>query len=234
VSLKPFRGIPVLPSARLDNHPIQIQPYDVLGQDSESQDHKYFVSHVGLATEAIIIDRIGQTCEVVHMRPPLELKGQMQPQVHGTANLSADEIEQIESFHRERKYQYEAEQKRDSAQFYIHPAILPVRSPKGRIKYYRYSCAGFVFASYQAAGIELLGSSNLPDVDLSILVSAYPDQSGRLQNRNKRERLGLEGDGPWPVLLCGYLFHSLNRDTDEIRDFPYEPSPGDEIFPRLP
>jgi hypothetical protein len=38
-----------------------------------------------------------------------------------------------------------------------------------------------------------------------------------------RESFGLEGDGGWPVLLCGYLFHALDREADVIRREPYTP-----------
>jgi hypothetical protein len=44
------------------------------------------------------------------------------------------------------------------------------------------------------------------------------------------DTLGLKGAGPWPVLLCGYLFHSLARTADEIREQPYSPTIDDRFF----
>ena len=41
----------------------------------------------------------------------------------------------------------------------------------------------------------------------------------------------IPGDGPWPVVLAGYVLNSLNRDEDEIRSAPYNATAGDEFFP---
>jgi hypothetical protein len=94
----------------------------------------------------------------------------------------------------------------------------------------RFSCAGFVAEAYERARIRLVREDRLPKVDLDLIKAAYPDFASWLDRSEFRESLGLEGDGDWPVLLCGYLFHAVNREADIIRREPYTPKPGDEVF----
>jgi len=71
----------------------------------------------------------------------------------------------------------------------------------------------------------------LPMIDMAVIKRAYPVQVGLMDKGSiEPEALGLEGEGPWPVMLCGYLFHALNRDADVIRRETYIPKPTDKCF----
>ena len=73
----------------------------------------------------------------------------------------------------------------------------------------RFSCAGLIAYCYEKVQILLIELHNLPSVSREMLDSIWP----HLRNLDDEERatIGLPGDGPWPVLLPGYLFHSLAR-----------------------
>lgn len=94
--------------------------------------------------------------------------------------------------------------------------------------------------AYADAGIDLIDTDcDWPLVDIGTLFSAY-EELGRIE-RNPgllerfpflgREELGIAGDGPWPVLLPGYIFHSMARTSTEIRSTPYRPVKADRNFP---
>jgi len=179
-----------MPSARLDNNSVDVLLYDVVGKDSETQ--QYFIYHVGLAGAEINLTGSGQFCKVFHMGPPLEHFEQMELDVHGTAKLTYDEIKQIENFYNERYGEYETSRRHYADQYHFHPAVLPLTSSDGTIKYFRFSCAGFVLASYREAGINLVSDSDLPFVDLSRVQSFY----SFLSEPVNRDRFGPKGDGP--------------------------------------
>ena len=217
-----------MPSTRLDKNSLPIRTYDVVGESKKSQ--KYFVYHVGLSREEISIIGEGFSCGVVHMRPPFKTQDQILPDVHGTARLSVDEIQMVKIFINERDSEYKAACLRDeNDQYHFHPAILPLASSDGTIIYYRYSCAGFVLAGYRDADIDFLDDSDLPLIGLAKVQEFY----SFLADPDKRERFGPRGEGPWPILLCGYLFHALDRDSEEIRALAFRPKAGDEFFPRV-
>jgi len=97
-------------------------------------------------------------------------------------------------------------------------------------RYRRFSCAGFVLDAHRQVEINLLlvdeeALQALPEVDEQMLVLAYPDA-----NRRRLHRLGVPGNGPWRIILAGYVFHALDRTSQQIRDRPYQAKPGDERF----
>lgn len=99
----------------------------------------------------------------------------------------------------------------------------------GRSESTKFSCAGFVAECYRRIGIPLVEESQLPNVDLDVLRQGY---GSPINNEERRKGLGLDGPGPWPVLMPGYLFHSLARDSEKVRSTPYEPQGVDEVsFP---
>jgi len=127
-------------------------------------------------------------------------------------------------------------------QYVVIPHVTWVRSPEnGRRIRRRFSCAGFVIESYRRAGIILIDTeAELPEVDEELLLIAYPDLA-RLEGAKDRvkagygfkdrEDLGLEGKGPWRVLLAGYVFHSLKRaSVAHPRPSPYVPQSSSEGF----
>jgi hypothetical protein len=222
-----------MPAWRLDDNPVSIRKYDVAGSDSDGTPE--FVRHVGLCGE----ERPGLRCHdelpLVHMRPPLERGERGCPvQTVATAGLTSDEVLQVNVFVDEVSSEYEAAQIRDPRQQYaIIPHERPFPSPDGTVTCRQFSCAGFVIAAYADAGIEFIITEleRLPPVPLDTLVRAYPDMADLLRNARFRSRYALNGDGPWPVLLAGYVLNALNRPEPKIRTIPYPPALGDEYFP---
>ncbi len=87
--------------------------------------------------------------------------------------------------------------------------------------------------AYGFAGVRLIETNldSLPRVDLETLKTQFPHVATHLSQPNFRERLGIAGDGPWPVVLAGYVLGALNRSETEIRASRYQPMGGDEYFP---
>jgi len=221
-----------MPAQRLKNQPVTVRKYDVAAQDSAST--RCFVGHVGLAPEQRSHLRWNDEIGSVHMKPPLQ-RSQSGFAVHavGTAGLTSDEIRQIDVFVDELEDEYEADKRRHLRQYVIHPHTEPVLATDGTIICRRFSCAGFVIEAYRDAGIMLLSTTvdDLPSVSLDTLKRAYHDFRERLDRPDERKRYGLSGDGPWPVLLAGYVLNAFDRSENEIRATPYKPRSGDEFFP---
>ena len=118
-------------------------------------------------------------------------------------------------------------------QYVIAPPVDPVRAPDGTIIYHRFSCAGFVIESYREIEIDFLrtDADSLPAVPLETLMRQYPDLVNLLQNPKVREAYGIPGEGPWPVVLSGYVINALDRTAEEIRRVPHTAQAGDEFFP---
>jgi hypothetical protein len=93
-----------------------------------------------------------------------------------------------------------------------------------------FNCAGFVFEAYKKARIELLNLESLPMVDMAVIASAYPQARLIEHGAISADDLGLGGSGPWPVLLCGYLIHALNRDVLVIRRSAFTPIAAHRYF----
>lgn len=223
-----------MPAERLQDAPITIRKFDVAGQDSK--DVAAFVRHVGLAMR----HQDGLTREsdvrLVHMGPPLtqDDEGGASP-VHtvATAELTADELLQIQVFVDELISEYKAEEARPNRQYIICPHAT---EPDEEFPFRRFSCAGFAVEAYRDADIELLnlGETSLPLVSLEMLKQAYPDLAGALDKERLRTAYGLSGDGPWHVPLAGYVINAMARDPKTIREVPYTANAGDEYFPARP
>jgi hypothetical protein len=221
---------------RLTAQPTPVTQYDVVGRDSEHQ--ATFVSHLGLALDAQATITVGAELNVAEMRPPLTEAGDTWPiAIVGTVPLTNDERNQIRVFLDERAGEYGSKNRNSNApvaaprQYTIHPHV---RRPTADCSYHRYSCVGLVIEAYREAGVDLLltDDQHLPRVTLALLRWAYADLGRRLDDPRTRARYGLAGDGPWPVVLPGYVLHALARDETEIRKAPYPPQAGDELFPR--
>ena len=108
----------------------------------------------------------------------------------------------------------------------VDPPFLERRdTTTNRIINIRYSCAGFVICCYEeGAAITLLDidRAHLPPVPQELVREIYGDVLDRLlADPRHREEIGLPGDGPWPIVLAGYVFHALNRAPNEVRTTPY-------------
>lgn len=224
-----------MPAWRLGNQPASFHRFDVAGQDAATEAE--FVRHVGLLSAAYN----GITCDAAvsldHMGPPLRTSDNAKPiQTIGAVPLTADQQEQVRVFVNERDLEYKAEQSLSRwRQYVVHPHVV---RPNESFSRFRFSCSGFVMEAYREAGIGLIEgqSANVPRIDAQKVIHAYPELEDAIRNVGVRKRFGLQGDGPWPVVLAGYVLSALNRTRDEILAGPHTPLPGDEYFPphRLP
>jgi hypothetical protein len=226
-----------VPSYRVAGSTLSLSIFDVVGQDS---DESGFIDHTGLAEFAG--SQNAAKIPVLDMGPPLHGQGgsgHVRANVVGSATLTADEVQKIKTFVNRNAnehlvfLQFSMSQliKAAPQMYCVHPHASPLYEDDGRYARMRFSCAGFVLEAYRKARIKLMDSNDLPMVDIGVIRSAYPEQIRLVEGRRiSSEALGLEGSGPWPVLLCGYLFHALNRDADVIRHEPYAPSIADRYF----
>ena len=217
-----------MPPIDLEQGPQTLSPYDVVGQRAEGQ--TYFVTHVGFHAGGNQSVQAGGDVSAVHMRPPLKLGEPIKVHVAGHEPFTNDEITEIFSWIEEIADEYHKEGLGRREQYIIHPPWEDnCDSNTGVRRYRRYSCAGFVLDGHLQVDIELLqiDADALPNVNRSTIISAYPyaEQHPMLLSEN-----GLEGDGPWKVVLAGYVMHALNRPTVQIRQGPYRAKEGDEQF----
>jgi hypothetical protein len=219
----------------------RIPRFSVVGQYVNSPRSR-FVQHVALLRFDEELDYGRPEIRVWHMGPPLVAgaissasSGEATCTSHltGLVELNAREIEGIETWladvDKEDRPLGRAALLR---QYTVHPPVFWVTAENGVRLYRRFSCAGFVLDGYRSIGINLIddsGAHSLPSVDLQTIADAY---GGNVRNEHLRERLGIPGNGPWRILLTGYLMHSLNRSDDEIRMFPHVPtSEAEKEFP---
>lgn len=237
-----------MPAQQLANNvAINIALYDVLGFDS--QERATFVGHVALASSMVSSSQgTPAGVRLVHMTPPLLVGSPVRDpaKCHGHVGLDEPKRRVIEAFVRRLESEYAAEAVRRrlagtwdqaakdqfrSDQYTIRPHV---RWPDGDRPYHQLSCAGFVQEAYEEAGIPLVDTddANLPTCSLDTLKTAYAVVAAHLEDTEFRVQKGLNGDGPWPILLPGYIMNSLDRDRDEILSSPFHATPGDECFPR--
>ena len=221
-----------MPTQRVGSIPIAIHRFDVIGLDASSEPG--FVEHVALAAEEREDHVASEALPVDHMRPPLERPGECHADCVGSAGLTVDEQLQIGLFSDEVESEYGAAQVKDPRrQYVICPHVDLFRSEDQTVIYRRFSCVGFVLEAYREARIDVLWTdfAPLPLVGLDALKVQYPRFARRLDNPKVRNEFGLGGDGPWPVILAGYVLNALARPEKEIRTTPYLARAGDEFFP---
>jgi len=221
-----------MPAQRLTNRPVRLDRFDAVAEDSQSVVN--FVCHVGLALEAHEAICRGEQVAVVHMKPPYQKPGWMAADSVGSAALTVDEANQIELYLDQIESEYDAAARRPDwrQQYVVHPHVKPWCSKDGTPLWLRFSCAGLVIESYREAGIDLVSEERLPSVYPKALDEAYPELAPvREVSSRRREYLGIPGEGPWPVVLAGYVLHALKRTSEEIRHAPYVPSHDDATFP---
>lgn len=224
-----------MPTHRVTQEPVCLRVYDAIGQDSERIPE--FIRHVGLSTEQREQLRCREAISMVHMAPPLQIETAPDcAHVVGSVPLTSDEIQQMSVFIDELRSEFEANDAREIHQYVIRPHVLPKRDSDGTTIYMRFNCAGFVIEAYRAAGIDLLHTfdDDIPMCSLQDLLLAYPDVSDHLQNAafRQREQINLPGEGPWPVVLPGYVLNALAREEEVLRtEGPYHAVPGDEYYP---
>lgn len=194
--------------------------YDVIGQRVGA--HNCFISHCGLYSGDDIATSFGKSYEAVHMRPPLSAD-RIRVDVGGTVPLSVDERKELSAWFEEIKDEYARESITNHRQYFILPAWCDsVDAETGIRRYRRYSCSGLVVYAYAEIGISLVDCASLPPVDRDTIKAAFPFDMRLFP------KFGLEGGGPWKILLPGYVFRALARDSETIRGEPYRPVEGDE------
>ncbi len=221
-------------SFRLGRKPQSIRVFDTLGQDALNVDS--FVCHIGLSIGNIECQEKQEVlAKMVEMCPPLivpHANEKPDPEldrvdVVGSIELTAAETKQIGVFIEETSKELESVPNKQ--QYTVQPHF---RDRTGPDSARRYSCAGYVQKAYEYADIDLVNMAAIPDVELRTILPAYPDSREQLEHPRARAFVGLKGDGPWPVLLPGYIFHAMNRPPLDCRTTPYKPQVGDEYFPR--
>jgi hypothetical protein len=218
-----------VPSHRTNSPYVEVAAYDVIG---EVGDRPGFIRHAGLASSIATHDR--ESVAVADMAPPLRTPGYMKADAIGTAALTDDEARKIKDFLDRHEGEHQSVQNLNPRKFpqvyCITPHSAPLYEADGRYSRTRFSCAGFVFEAYRRAGIRLLDEDRLPALGLDQIKQVYPDVSAILDRQSFRESMGLMGSGPWPIMLCGYLFHSLGREAAAVRADGYVAVAGDDVF----
>ncbi len=224
-----------MPAQRVGSSPIAIRQFDVVGQDASNE--LSFVGHVALAAQELESYASSAVLPVLHMRPPLESLGECRANCVGSAGLTVDQQLQIKLFSEELESEFKAAQVgRFPGQYVICPHVKEVRRDDQTVVYRRFSCVGFVLEAYREAQIDVLVTDleSLPPVGLDSLKTQYLAFASILDRPEAREELGIGGDGPWPVILAGYVLNGLARPEPDIRTTPYLARPGDEFFPARP
>jgi len=222
-----------MPAHRIQDQPSAIKFADIAAQDAACGEN--FIGHVGISIEnRDDLTKSSRVLRLAHMGPPLQRDTDEVAQeidVVGSTELTADEQSRIALFIDELEFEYESEKARPKRQYMIKPHF--VADDEDKFPFPRFSCGGFVIEAYRDIDIDLLktDSASLPVVNIETLIKAYPDHERRLRHKKLRALYGLEEDGPWPVVLSGYVCHALNRSSVECRSAPYTAQAGDEYFP---
>lgn len=226
-----------MPSYRVNRSTTSLSRFDVVGQDGKQAG---FVVHAGLAESAGLQN--AANIPVLDMGPPLHghgAAGHVRSDVVGSAALTDDEVQKIKTFVDRHTNEHLLFSKFGTGQliqaapqmYCVLPHASPLYENDERYARTRFSCAGFVLEAYKKARIKLVDLNGLPMVDMAIIAAAYPQQIQLIERgRISAEALGLGGNGPWPVLLCGYLFHALDREAEVIRQETYSPDIMDRYF----
>jgi len=213
-----------VPAYRVTTTTIALTDSEVVGEDGISP----FIRHLGLAATNGVARR--EEAFVHEMGPPLNLPGVMRADVHATAALNDDERRKVKSFVERHAGEHKARSLGKRHSYCILPHSRPYPS-EDEYAYTQFSCAGFVIDAYAFARIDLLDLGSTPPISLADVCQAYPDQTAALQIEKIRNENGLVGPGPWPIALCGYVIHAMNRPPADIRKSQYKPKPSDASFP---
>jgi hypothetical protein len=101
---------------------------------------------------------------------------------------------------------------------------------EGRIQHRWFSCAGFVASVYEEGALVKLVAeeARFPESNFERIAGIWGREVQADRFRRLMKNHGLNGPGPWQVLLPGYLLHALNQRREHL---PYTPDPGDWQFP---
>jgi hypothetical protein len=225
-----------MPARRLGAESQPVQRFDVLGLDAANSPE--FIGHVGLTADERVHAKAGSVIAMVHMGPPFATEfPHGAATCVGTSTLTTDEMLQIKLFIDNLEDEYESANVRNAfAQYCIAPHVRRYPRDGDTVICLQFNCAGFVLEAYRFANLDLLETNPraLPPVSLDVLSMQYPEFVQWLENPRLRERLGIPGDGPWPVVLAGYVVNSMSRSESQIRSAPHRAKVGDGFFPPRP
>jgi hypothetical protein len=233
--------------------------YSVVGMYSEEAGSR-FVCHLALLREDGRLT-YGATSQVWDMAPPLVAGEQSrhkagrdaacEAHLVGWVDLTAEEQEGVTDWLAEVDKQDRPLGQREKWKQYtlsLDPRDEWHRDERGVPIFRRFSCVTFVMSAYQeGAGVRLLDVSNparLPEVELETVARAYGDEVRRLARL--RAIIGIPGDGPWRIVLAGYVLHALHRPEEHIRqaghtvtglaesEFPFPLAPTTAAPPPMP
>jgi hypothetical protein len=214
-----------------DNVPQRLSRFSVVGTYLTDAG-AHFVQHVAILREDTNLNYAKPNVYVWLMGPPLAAGARSvaaaseEPvcTVHLAAFLELDvhEMEGIETW----RYEVDQENRPSNPfhQYIVHPAVEWVTAENGTRLYRKFSCAGFVLDCYRSIDIALIDwkdADNLPEVDLELVAHAYGNE---VRRDRLRQRLGLSGNGPWKIVLAGYVMHAFNRSDDDTRRSPHVPA----------
>ena len=217
-----------MPAFHLAERTATLSRFDVVGEYSRTSPG--FVNHVALLNTDDSEVKCADLVRVVHMGPPLETDRELSADVAGRIPLTNDQVNSIKTWIAKVEDEYQAANAGRLKQYVINPPWKDIRDENtGVRRYRRYSCAGFVLYAHLRVDVSLLMIDNeaLPEVPRQTLEAAYPNV---FRNPDLLNRFGLQGNGPWRVVLAGYVLHALDRNRHEIRAEPYLAQGGDELF----
>ncbi len=214
-----------MPAFDLTDRTAKLGRFDVVGKHSETSPG--FVRHVALLDSDDCEASRDEAVRVVHMGPPLKTDDPLNADVAGRIPLTNDQINSIKTWIAKVVDEYQSGHAEKRQQYIIDPPWDDIRDENTNVRRYRrYSCAGFVLYAHLQVDVSLLvlDKEALPEVSMASIEAAYP---GRTRHR---ARYGLEGDGPWRIILAGYVLHALDRSSEDIGERPYVAQKGDESF----
>jgi hypothetical protein len=189
------------------------------------------VRHVALLYEETTLSP-GKHVRAYEMGPPLRagqpdakgesLRGIIAPDLVGWIDLTEEQTRAISNNIEEIRRLIPHPTTRSSAspeagtQYCARPAYSMTQQG-----YLRCSCVGFVLYAYRdVVTLVKADDESLPDVPLSVIERIWQGLS------NRRAECGLEGSGPWKVVLPGYVVHALDGES-----LPHTAVSGQEAFP---
>jgi hypothetical protein len=185
------------------------------------------VSHVGLLAAPAEVDG-GAKALTNHMGPPLALPGEMLAHAVGWLDTwTEQDCIVLDVWLRELETQISIDPQ--SVTYVAAPSVVRDEGGTERPVSLKFSCAGFVAEAYrEGVGVRLVvDDAELPEVDRATLERVWDPRTVRIG-----ARYGLGGDGPWRVLLPGYLLRAVTRPRVEL---PFRPmTPADAELPASP
>lgn len=210
-----------MPPTALSTTPVLYSAYSAVADNELGE----IVTHIAVLSNSQSLVR-GSSASVLHQSPPLKVPSPedrpstMQVRLVSELPLSKAQAEMVGIWLSRTRKQMPRNWK---SQYVVVPAISVVRGDGGVEIFRRYSCAGFVLDLYESgAGVQLIPnwqSGELPLVDAATVSAVWQRSLDRYDGETLAERLansaadgvdlGISGQGPWPILLPGYVMKAI-------------------------